>query len=261
LEADEQNFEQTLQQSVKYPLVIELYSPRANAQAMSDALVELANEAAGKYLLARVNVDTAGRIAQAIGVQAVPTVLGVVAGQLVPLFQGTKSKAEAQAVIAQLLQAAAGAGVSGIADPVSIAADAGPDPRFAAAEAALEREDYVTAVAEFEKLLAANPADTEAKARRAQAALLQRVTSVDAKQVLLKAASAPADVAAQLAAADIELAGGKTAEAFARLIELIRNSIGAERESVRLRLLELFDAVGNDPTVAKARRDLMTALF
>jgi putative thioredoxin len=46
-----------------------------------------------------------------------------------------------------------------------------------------------------------------------------------------------------------------------RLIESIRNNTGAERERVRLRLLELFDAVGDDPSVSKARRDLMTALF
>ena len=46
-------FEAVLSQSVKYPVVLELNSPRANAQALSDALVELANEAGGAYLLGR----------------------------------------------------------------------------------------------------------------------------------------------------------------------------------------------------------------
>ena len=37
---------------------------------------------------------------------------------------------------------------------------------------------------------------------------------------------------------------------------------GDERDEVRVRLLELFETVGNaDPRVLKARRDLMTALF
>jgi putative thioredoxin len=262
IEADEKNFESIIQQSVKYPILVEFYSDRAKAQELSQALIELANAAGGKYLLARVNVDTAGQLAQAFGVQAVPLVVGIVGGQLAPLFQGTKAKAEVEVVIGQLLQAAAQAGITGIAEPVSIDADAAPDPRFAEADAALERGEYAAAVAEFDKLLAANPADVEAKAGRAQAALLERVTAADPKQALLKAAENPHDVEAGMAAADVELAGGKKAEAFGRLIGLIQENAGEVKEQLRQRLLELFETVGNaDPDVAKARRDLMTALF
>lgn len=107
VEVDEASFETVMQGSMQYPIVVELYSPRANAQALSDDLIALANAAAGAYLLARVNVDAAAGIAQAFGVQAVPTVIGVVGGQLAPLFQGTRSKPEVEAMIAQLLQVAA----------------------------------------------------------------------------------------------------------------------------------------------------------
>ena len=243
-------------------MVLELNSPRANAQAFSDDMVALANEAGGAYLLARVDVDANPQVAAAFGVQAVPAVLGVVGGQLAPLWQGTKSKEEAKAYIAQLLQAAAANGIVGRADPVSIDAEAGPDPRFAAADEALGAGDFDRAVAEFDKVLAATPNDPEAKAGRAQAALLARVATLDPADVLAKAAAAPTDVAAQFAAADAELMGGATQQAFNRLIELIRNTGGAERESVRVRLLELFETVGpSDPAVLKARRDLMSALF
>lgn len=262
LELDEQGFEPAIQLSVRHPVVIELYSPRANAQALSDDLIALANAAGGKYLLARVNVDTSPQIAAAFGVQAVPTVVGVVGGQLAPLFQGTRPKAEVEAILGQLLQAAAQAGVVGIAEPVSIDADAGPDPRFADADAALSAGDFALAVAEFDKILAQTPNDPEAKAGRAQAALLSRVSALDPAAALAAAASRPTDVEAQLAAADTELMGGATQQAFDRLIDLIRNTAGAERETVRLRLLELFETVGNaDPAVLKARRDLMSALF
>ena len=262
LELDEQGFEPAIQLSVRHPVVIELYSPRANAQALSDDLIALANAAGGKYLLARVNVDTSPQIAAAFGVQAVPTVVGVVGGQLAPLFQGTRPKAEVEAILGQLLQAAAQAGVVGIAEPVSIDADAGPDPRFADADAALSAGDFALAVAEFDKILAQTPNDPEAKAGRAQAALLSRVSDLDPAAALAEAASRPTDVEAQLAAADTELMGGATQQAFDRLIDLIRNTAGAERETVRLRLLELFETVGNaDPAVLKARRDLMSALF
>ncbi|MDR1711930.1 MAG: tetratricopeptide repeat protein [Propionibacteriaceae bacterium] len=262
LDVTEANFDATVQLSVKHPVVIELYSPRANAQALSDDLTAIANAAGGKFLLGRVNVDVSGQIAQAFGIQAVPTVLGVVAGQLLPLFQGTKTRAEVEAVLGQLLAAAAQAGVTGIADPVSIDANAAPDPRFGPADEALEAGDYAAAVAEFDKLLAANPADAEAKAGRAQAALLQRVTSVDARATLLQAATTPGDIDAQLAAADIEITGGKKSEAFSRIIAVIRDNTGADKERARVRLLELFETLpASDPDVARARRELMTALF
>ena len=264
VEVDESNFESVIQLSTKHPVVVELYSPRANAQALSDDLIALANAAAGAYLLARVNVDTAGTIAQALGIQAVPTVIGVIAGQLAPLFQGTRSKAEAEAVIGQLLQVAASNGLVGRADPV--AGGAGEtdeaDPRFAEADAALDRGDFAAALVEYDKILAQTPNDPEAKAGRAQVALLARAGGLEPSAVLARAASEPTSVEAQFAAADLELLSGRPDQAFARLITLVRETVGAERESVRVRLLELFEIVGPaDPAVLKARRDLMSALF
>ena len=262
IEVEADSFEAVLAESVKYPIVLELHSPRANAQELSDALSALANEAGGAWLLARVNVDNNPQIAQAFGIQAVPAVMGVIGGQLAPLWQGTKTKDEAFAFIGQLLQAASANGVVGRAQPVSVDASAGPDPRFAAADAALAEGAFDVAVAEFDKILAATPNDPEARAGRAQAALLARIATADPAAVLARAEAAPTDPEAQLAAADAELMGGATQLAFNRLIELVRNTSGAQREAVRLRLLELFETVGQaEPAVLKARRDLMSALF
>jgi putative thioredoxin len=262
IDVDATTFEAVLAESVKYPIVLELHSPRANAQELSDALAALANEAGGAWLLARVDVDANPQIAQAFGIQAVPAVLGVIGGQLAPLWQGTKSKEEANAFIAQLLQAASANGIVGRAQPVSVDAAAGPDPRFAAADAALADGDFELAVAEFDKVLAVTPNDPEAKAGRAQASLLARLATADPAEVLAKAAANPTDPEAQLAAADAEIMGGATQMAFNRLIELVRNTSGAQREVVRVRLLELFETIGPaDPAVLKARRDLMSALF
>ena len=264
VEVDESNFESVIQLSTKHPVVVELYSPRANAQALSDDLIALANAAGGAYLLARVNVDTAGTIAQALGIQAVPTVIGVIAGQLAPLFQGTTSKAEAEAMIGQLLQLAAQNGLVGRADPVAGGAGESdePDPRYAEADAALERGDFAAAVVEYDKILAQTPNDPDAKAGRAQVALLARSAGTDPAAVLTRAAAEPDSLDAQLAAADLEVLSGQADRAFARLIEAIRQTSGSDREAARVRLLELFHVVGaSDPAVLKARRDLMSALF
>lgn len=264
VEVDEQNFESVMQLSTRHPIVVELYSPRANAQDLSDDLIALANAAAGAYLLARVNVDVAGGIAQAFQVQAVPSVIGVVAGQLAPMFQGTRSKAEAETMIAQLLQVAATNGLVGRAEPVAGGAGESDeaDPRFAEADAALERGDFAAAVVEYDKLLAQYPNDAEAKAGRAQVALLARSSGGDPAAVLARAAADPTDVDAQSAAADLELLTGQPELAFKRLIGLIRETTGTQRDTARVRVLELFEVVGTaDPAVLKARRDLMSALF
>ena len=136
------------------------------------------------------------------------------------------------------------------------------DPRFDAADAALERGDYAQAVAEFDKVLAATPNDAEALAGRAQAALLARSVSLVPEQVVAEANAKPDDVEAQLAAADLDVLQGATEPAFERLVGVIRDLRGEDREPVRVRLLELFQTQpAGDPVVAKARRALSSALF
>lgn len=267
-EVTEQGFEtEVLRKSLNYPVIVEFYSPRAqNAEQLSTALAELATEAAGKFAVARMNVDTAPQFAQAIGLQAVPTVVAAIQGQLAPLFQGALGKEEIRPAIDQVIKAAVASGIVGRAEPTSVASPDGdpdePDPRFAAADEALARGDYAAAEAEFDKLLQANPKDTEAHAGKAQAALLRRTADTDVDAVLVAADDPAATIDQQLAAADAQVAIGQVDEGFGRLLGLIRTTAGDERNTVRLRLLELFETVGNsDPRVQKARRSLMAALF
>ena len=266
VEADDRSFESYLGLSMQHPLVVEFWSPRApNAAQMSADLKDIANAAQGAFLLVRVNVDEAPTIAQALQVTAVPMVVGVISGQLAPMFQGTTEKAQAKAVIDQLVMLAQQNGLSGRAQPVlpeGAAEDAGPDPRFEAADAALERGDFAAAVDEFDTLLKANPADAEASAGKAQAALMVRLQGANPADVQAKADADPADLEAQMAMADLDVASGRLESAFARLVEAVRLTGGSEREKARTRLLELFETVGgSEPAVLKARRDLMSALF
>ena len=268
VEVTEQTFEaETIRKSAKYPVVVELYSPRvATGQQLSDALIEIANASDGKFLLARLNVDTAPGIVQALGLQAVPTVIALINGQLAPLFQGVLPKDQVQAAIDQLLTAAVANGMVGRVEPAG-SEQAAPepepeaDPRFAAADAALERGDFSAAREEFDKLLQANPNDVEAQVGKAQAGLFARAAVLD-PQSTLAAADDSDDMDRQLAAADVEMITGQVEAAFTRLIGMIKRLSGEERDQVRVRLLELFETLGNtDERVLKARRDLMTALF
>jgi putative thioredoxin len=76
-----------------------------------------------------------------------------------------------------------------------------------------------------------------------------------------RATADPADVEAACAVADAELAAGDPEAAFARLVEAVRLCGGEERKRAREHLLSLFDLVGDDPRVARARLALANALF
>ena len=267
VEVSEATFEAVAQQSMSYPVILAFTSSRdaGSAPALAD-LAELVNAGQGRMLLGVVDVDTQPRIAQALGVQAVPTVVALIGGQLAPLYQGTRDRAEVKAVLDQVAQVAVANGVTGRAAPQSHpgqdeAGEPVSDPRFAAADAALEAGDFDTAVAEFDKLLRANPRDAEAQAGRAQAALLARTTELD-DAVAERADQAPDDLEAQFAAADLELIAGNPEAAFDRLVALVGRTAGPEREQVRVRLLELFDTMdATDPVVKRARRALSMVLF
>jgi putative thioredoxin len=149
----------------------------------------------------------------------------------------------------------------GSESPTSAEPEPEADPRYAAADEALARGDFGAAREEFDKLLQANPNDAEAQAGKAQAGLFARAALLD-PQSTLAAANGSDDLDSQLAAADVEMISGQADAAFARLIGLVKRLSGEERNQARVRLLELFETLGNaDERVLKARRDLMTALF
>lgn len=140
---------------------------------------------------------------------------------------------------------------------------AGPyDALLEAAVRALDSGDFGGAVQAYRNVLSDDPGNPEAKLGLAQAELLQRVQGLDPQRVRKDAAEKPADVQAQIVAADLDLVGGHVEDAFGRLIETVGRTAGDDRDTVRLRLLELFEVVGaDDPRVAGARRALARALF
>ncbi len=105
-------------------------------------------------------------------------------------------------------------------------------------------------MAEYQKLVDANPADTEAAGGLAMAKVLQRTQGADLQAARQAAADRPDDVDAQTLVADLDLAGGHVEDAFSRLVDLVRRTSGDDRDRARTHLLGLFAAVGNeDPRV------------
>ena len=92
--------------------------------------------------------------------------------------------------------------------------------------------------------------------------LLARLDSVSADVVRAAAAAAPSDVEAQLAVADLDVAGGHLDDAFARLLDLFPSLDAEGKNRVRTRILDFFEIAGaDDERVGAARRRLTLLLY
>jgi putative thioredoxin len=266
---DQQNFQKVLESSMNAAVVLACYSSRSpESVQLADDLQTLSNEFEGRFLLGRLDVDAHPQIAQAMQIPQVPLVVLVAQGRPMPLIDRPASLDDLRTVITQVLQQLAQGGFTGRHQPRSgggVDEETGEetlDPRYAPAQDALERGDIDAAVAEYQKLVDANPADSEAAAGLAMANVLKRTQGVDLDAARAAAAASPDDVDAQTLVADLDLLGGHVDDAFNRLIDLVRRSAGDERDKARKHLVALFGAVGDaDPRVQRARRDLASALF
>jgi len=274
IDVDEAGFERdVLQRSAEVPVVIDFWAEWCQpCKQLSPVLERLAVEYDGRIVLAKIDVDANQMLMQQFGVQGIPAVFAVVAGQALPLFQGAAGEQQIRETLDQLVQVAeqrfglTGLAVDPDAEPGAAAPQempAGPyDALLEAAVRALDAGDLGGAVQAYKNVLSDDPGNMEAKLGLAQAELLQRVQDMDPQRVREEAAGKPGDVDAQIAAADLDLVGGHVDDAFGRLIDTVRRTAGDDRDAVRRRLLELFEVVGpEDPRVVGARRALARALF
>ena len=265
----EQNFQSTIEASTTAPVFLVFYSPTRMPESADLArdLETLSGEFEGRFLVGLVDIDQVPQIAQAMQIPSIPLVVAVLDGRPAPLFQDVLPLEQLRAQLTQVMQQLTANGVAGRHQPRHVAAegeDGEPavDPRYAAAQDALGDGDIDRAVAEYQKLVDANPADTEAAAGLAMAKVLQRTAGVDLNAAREAAAANPDDVDAQTMVADLDMLGGHVEDAFNRLVELVRRTAGDDRDRAREHLLGLFAAVGNDdPRVLRGRQNLASALF
>ncbi|WP_188190655.1 tetratricopeptide repeat protein [Nonomuraea sp. SYSU D8015] len=256
-----------IDRSMRVPVVLDLWSPRAPGSAqLSPVLEKVVGDLGGRAVLAKVNVDASPQIAQALRVQAVPTVLAIFQGQAVTGFQQVLPEQEVRRWLDELMNAVeqfyqanpdARPPAAGDQEP------AGPpaDPDLVAAEQAVERGDLDAAAEAYQRLLARAPGNEDAKMGLAGVHLIKRTEGVDPADVQRRLQD-PADLDAQLLAADLEMLSGSIDEAFNRIIAVVKRTSGDERDKARRHLLGLFDALpAEDPSLAKARRALASALF
>jgi putative thioredoxin len=254
-------------QSMSVPVVVDLWATWCEpCKQLSPILEKLALEYDGRWILAKVDVDAEQQIAAAFQVQSIPTVYVVIGGQVAPMFQGAMPESQVRQVLEAVLAEAEKAGITGRvatsdqSDGEEIQTMQPPsDPRFDAAEAALELGDWSKAIDAYKEILSVTPGDAIAKIGLLNVNLLQRTDGRDLAQDIEKMTI---ETDAVLRAADATFLMGDFADAFALLIEHLKNVTGAQRDQTRERTLELFEIAGpTDPAVVKARIALTNALF
>jgi len=271
--------------SSKQPVIVQFWAPWCGpCKQLGPVLEKVVAAANGKVKMVRVNIDDNQQIAQQLRVQSVPTVYAFVDGQPVDGFAG----AQPESTLTQFIEKVSALGGAG-ADIASM---------LEAGNAAVETQDFASAMQMFQQVMEADPESAEALAGLVrcltgmkdhqaareivdqlndefrekpamQAAILalelaeraaESAGNLDVAQAAVDAN--PNDLQARQDLAMALFATGDNAGAMAQLLESIRIDRGWNEDAARLQLLEFFKTLGAaNPDVIAARRQLSTLLF
>lgn len=262
-QGNETNLRNFIEISNQLPVIIEFYAGWSEqSKTLTAKLAKLTNAFTGRILLLQFDLDSNVNVAKAFKVASAPTVLALLRGQPVPLFEGDQPEENIQVVFERVLEIAAENGMTGVItveEPTGEQPTPALPPRHQAAYDAIDSGDYAEAVTQYEAALSENPADSLASAGLAQAKLLIRTASIDFEKVL---SSAPTTTEETLLKADACMAVGHPAQAFSTILTRFATVFGDEREVLRKHLLELFLICPPDqPELADARRQLAALLY
>ena len=199
MDVTDETFAQALELSRTVPVVVDLWAEWCGpCKQLSPILEKVVTELDGRLVLAKVDVDANPQLSQAFRAQSIPMVVALLAGQPVPLFTGAVPEQQVREVLAQLLQLAAQNGVTGRLEVQGGTAVGRAACRAAAAARCTPRRTTPSrpatiprAIAAYEKALAENPKDAEAKAGLGQVRLLNRIQDADLQAARAAAAAEP----------------------------------------------------------------------
>ena len=286
IDVDMNNFmAEVVEGSSKQPVIVQFWAPWCGpCKQLGPVLEKVVAAANGKVKMVRVNIDDNQQIAQQLRVQSVPTVYAFVDGQPVDGFAG----AQPESTLTQFIEKISALGGSG-ADIVTL---------LEAGNAAVETQDFASAMQIFQQVMEADPESAEAlaglvrcltgmKDHQAAREIVDQLDDEFREKPVMQAAIMALELAERVAesAGDLDVAQaavdanpndlqarqdlamalfatGDNAGAMAQLLESIRIDRGWNEDAARLQLLEFFKTLGAaNPDVMTARRQLSTLLF
>jgi putative thioredoxin len=272
VETTAETFEQdVIERSRSTPVVVDFWAGWCQpCRMLAPILDELAKERAGQFTLVKADTERIPQAAQ-FGVQALPTVVGVVDGQPVDFFVGLLSKGQIEGWLDRVIQAAV---------PLRARELAKTDPAKAETmfrEAIAKTPQDASVQIELAKLLLEQQRPQEAgeiieelerrgflepEAERIKAHLeVQSHKSADLDKLRQAAAARPGDLQAQLDLAEALAAAGEHQEALDKALAVVQAGPKL-REPARKLMVNIFHVLPDDsPLVTEYRRKLAAALY
>lgn len=264
---------EVVKRSEEVPVVVLIGAEGApDYTRMKSDLTELAEASGLNWILGLVDAHSAMEVAQAFGVQVLPTLVAVAGGGPIGQAEGEQTGESLSQWINAVLDATKGR-LRGLPPGTRMAGDVGEaeqptapvstDPRLEQAEDLLNDGDFDAAVTVYDEILKSEPANTELKAARTNVAFLARAQKMDrAVDHVSVSNQDPTDVDAALNAADQLMLIGEANGSLDRLVSTLPKVFGKDRDTVRDRLLEMLQMFDpSDPAALDARRRMASALF
>lgn len=261
---------EVLERSRTVPVLVDFWATWcAPCRTLGPILERLAAEHAGRFVLAKADIDRLAELAEAFGVQSVPTVALVRDGQIVDGFVGALPEARVRELLARHL--------GPVSDPLAEAAALESQGQRAQARARLEAElgarpGAAAVRAQLSRLCALDGDDARARellaglddagreleAARAAGNLLElRARQAELAPLQAAVQAAPRDAGARLALGRALLSAGGHAEALAELYRAAELELGFQGGEPRRALIEAFGVLGEEhPLTREYRRKL-----
>jgi putative thioredoxin len=267
-----------LERSLTTPVLVDFWATWCGpCKTLSPVLEKLADELDGAFVLAKVDIDANMDLAQAFGVQSVPTVALVKDGSVVDGFLGARGEAEVRAFLEPHLGEAAD-GTDAVLDEAQALEHAGDldGARLVLRDALVAEPDADGLRAELARLAALCGEHDEARAElaRMDPAALECESALTA-QALIDAAAAPVDLAALEAAVAADpkdvaarltlgralLAKGRHEDGLEQLYQAALRDLRFDGDAPRKALIEAFGLLGEQsPLTLEYRRRLSLLL-
>lgn len=283
VDVSEANFEaEVLETSKTTPVLVDFWAPWCGpCKALGPILEKLADEMQGRFKLAKVNSDQNPQLAQAFGVQGIPSVKLVADGQIADEFTGALPESAVRQFLENVLSAAPGGGEGGSGDKLAdaklleeqgelqSAADIysgvlleqpeSHDALIGLARILHSAGDRERALEQLEKLDDAGKKNPEA------VALLAKLSfdsgGGDLGELEQAVETDPVDPAARLALARAYVGADRYEEGLIQFLEVVKIDREFEDQAGKAGVLKVFEMIGPTHALVKQYRPRLSALL